>query len=77
MLFAWLELALANRYDPAVPTLERFLAALGRRKFVLPLFEALAEDKQWGLPIARRVYPTVRPLYHAVTYQSVDELNLL
>ncbi|HET9355798.1 MAG TPA: M1 family metallopeptidase [Sphingomicrobium sp.] len=77
VLFAWLELAVANRYDPAVPTLERFLAAMGRRKFVMPLFKALAEDKEWGLPIARRIYPTVRPLYHAVTYQSVDELNLL
>ena len=77
VLFAWLELAVANRYDPAVPRLERFLAALGRRKFVLPLFEALAKDKQWGLPIARRVYPAVRPLYHSVTYQSVDELRFL
>ena len=77
VLFAWLELAVANRYDPAVPTLERFLAALGRRKIVLPLFEALAKDEQWGLPIARRIYPTVRPQYHAVTYQSVDELKFL
>ena len=25
VLFAWLELAVANRYDPAVPALERFL----------------------------------------------------
>ena len=77
VLFAWLELAVANRYDPALPTLERFLAAMGRRKFVLPLFEALSKDKEWGLAIARRLYPTVRPLYHSVTYQSVDELKFL
>jgi leukotriene-A4 hydrolase len=76
VLFAWLKLAVANRYDPAVPAVERFLAAQGRRKFVLPLFKALAEDRQWGLPIARRLYPKVRPLYHPVTSGSVDELKL-
>ena len=34
VLFAWLQLALANRYEPAVPAAERFLTAMGRRKFV-------------------------------------------
>jgi leukotriene-A4 hydrolase len=33
-LLAWLELALANRYEPAVPMAEQFLARVGRRKFV-------------------------------------------
>ena len=75
VLFAWLELAVENRYDPAIPTLEGFLAAQGRRKFVLPLFKALAEDKEWGLPIAKRLYPSVRPGYHSVTTGSVDELK--
>ena len=54
--FAWLELAVANRYDPAVPALEQFLTAQGRRKFVRPLITALAEDPQWGRPIAARIY---------------------
>jgi len=75
VLFAWLELAVKNRYDPAIPALERFLAAQGRRKFVLPLFKALAKDTSWGLPIAKRLYPTVRPGYHSVTTGSVDELK--
>ena len=75
VLAAWLELAVANRYDAAVPTLERFLASLGRRKFVLPLFEGLSKDPAWGVPIARRIYPKVRPTYHSVTYNSVDKLG--
>ena len=75
VLAAWLELAIANRYQPSVPALERFLASMGRRKFVLPLFEILAKDKEWGVPIARRIYPRVRPLYHSVTYRSVDKLG--
>jgi leukotriene-A4 hydrolase len=76
VLFAWLELAVANRYDPAVPALERFLTTQGRRKFVAPLIEALAKDSQWGRPIAARIYPIARPLYHPITSRGLDKLGL-
>ena len=76
VLFAWLELAVANRYDPAVPALERFLSAQGRRKFVRPLIEALAEDRQWGRPIAARTYARARSLYHPITTRDLDKLGL-
>lgn len=77
VLFAWLELAVANRYEAAVPALERFLTTQGRRKFVGPLIEALAKDEQWGRPIAVRIYRQARPLYHPITRRGLDELNLL
>ncbi len=70
------ELAVANRHDAAVPALEAFLTAQGRRKFVRPLFNALAADAEWGRPIARRLYPGVRPLYHPVTASAVDALDV-
>jgi aminopeptidase N len=76
VLFAWLSLAVANRYDPAVPALERFLTSQGRRKFVAPLIEALAKDPQWGRPIAVRVYRQARPAYHPITRRGLDELGL-
>jgi len=72
--FAFLDLAVANRLDPAVPALEDFLLNQGRRKFVRPLLTALAEDPQWGRPIALRVYPKARPLYHPVTTRDIDKL---
>jgi leukotriene-A4 hydrolase len=74
VLFAWLRLALGNRYDPAVPAAERFLAAQGRRKFVQPLFEALVREGEWGRPIAARLYERTRPTYHSVTQAAVDRL---
>jgi aminopeptidase N len=74
VLFAWLEIALANRYDPAVPVAEKFLGTVGRRKFVLPLFEVLMVEGEWGQPIARRIYAQTRAGYHAVTQRSVDEV---
>ena len=72
ILFAWLQLAIANRYDPAVPALEKFLTSMGRRKFVAPLFASLSRQGEWGMPIARVIYAKARPTYHSVTYNTVD-----
>jgi aminopeptidase N len=73
ILFAYLERALANRYDPAVPVAEQFLARVGRRKFVAPLFTVLMREGDWGQPIARRIYAQTRDGYHSVTQGTVDE----
>ena len=72
VLFAWLQLALANRYDPAVPAAERFLLGMGRRKFVAPLFETLVGEGEWGRLIAERIYQRARPTYHSITTGTVD-----
>ena len=74
--FAWLDLAIANRYDPAVPSIDQFVTSQGRRKFVRPLITALAEDKSWGRPIAARLYAKARPLYHPMTTRDLDKLGL-
>jgi len=75
--FAFLDLAVANRLQPAVPAVEDFLMTQGRRKFVRPLLTALAEDSQWGRSIALRIYPKARPLYHPVTTRDLDKLGLI
>jgi aminopeptidase N len=74
VLFAWLQLALANRYEPAVPAAERFLTSMGRRKFVVPLLRTLMAEDAWGQAHARRIYAAARPGYHPVTYGSADEV---
>jgi aminopeptidase N len=75
--FAFLTLAVENRFDQAVPALEEFLTIQGRRKFVRPLITALAEDRQWGRPIAARVYAKARPSYHPITTRDLDKLGLI
>lgn len=74
IVFAWLQIALQHRYDPAVPQAEAFLTGMGRRKFVLPLFRTLWAEEDWGRPLATRLYREARPLYHPVTTGSVDPL---
>ncbi|MCP5397071.1 MAG: M1 family metallopeptidase [Sphingomonadaceae bacterium] len=73
-LFLWLELALANRYEPAVPQAETFLSKVGRTKFVRPLFAVLMDQGSWGQPIAKRIYAKTRSSYHAVTRGAVDRV---
>jgi leukotriene-A4 hydrolase len=73
-LFAWLQLALANRYQPAVPAAERFLMSMGRAKFVTPIFKTLLAEGAWGRAIAAPLYEKARPTYHSVTSSRVDKL---
>jgi len=74
VLFAWLRLALGNRYEPAVPVAEHFLAQMGRARFVQPLFDTLIQQGDWGRPIAERIYARSRAGYHSVTRERVDRL---
>lgn len=72
LVFAWLQIAVQHRFQPAVPTLEHFLTTMGRRKFVLPLFTSLWAEGDWGRGIATPLYARARPGYHPVTTNSVD-----
>ena len=71
ILFAWLRIAIRNRYEPALPALESFLTRQGRRKYVRPLYADLAAT-DWGRPLAERIYARARPTYHSVTSGSID-----
>ncbi|WP_125256163.1 M1 family metallopeptidase [Brevundimonas fluminis] len=70
--FAWLQIGLAHRYEPAAVSAEQFLLSMGRRKFVLPLFTTMWAEGDWGRALATRIYAKARPLYHPITTGSVD-----
>lgn len=71
---AWLELAIANRYDPAVASLDQYLASVGRMLLVVPLYKDLMAQGDWGAPIARRIYAKARATYHPVAVARIDKL---
>ena len=73
VLFLWLRIAIRHQYKPAYFSLERFLTSQGRRKFVEPLYEALARTPQ-GRAEAARIYKEARAAYHATTRQAVEAL---
>ena len=73
VLFAWLQIAIRNRYTAAFPALERFLLSQGRRKFVRPLYQDLAKT-DWGRKMAMDIYRRARPTYHPVSVTSIDPI---
>jgi leukotriene-A4 hydrolase len=71
--FAWFMIGIRNGYAPIRPALEQFLIEVGRRKFVVPLYRALAareQDRGW----AREVFERARTGYHPITTGSVEEV---
>ncbi len=73
ILHEWLMNAIDKKYEPAYDALERFLLRQGRRKFLKPLYQKLAETPE-GLERARRIYEKARPMYHAVSYRTIDQI---
>ena len=73
ILEAWLLLAIRNAYTPADAALERFLTAIGRRKYLQPLYAELAKTPS-GAETALRIYARARPGYHPVAQAAVDKI---
>ena len=67
----WLLIAIRNDYLPTRDRLERYLLDIGRRKLVLPLYQAMAETAD-GRSLAMNIYRQARPGYHPITANSVD-----
>jgi aminopeptidase N len=73
VLFAWLQHVVRSRFAPGYPALEGFLTRQGRRKFVKPLFEAMAAHPETKA-LARRIYEKTRPRYHPIVVSAVDAI---
>jgi leukotriene-A4 hydrolase len=71
---AWLELAIANRYGPALPSLESFLMNNGRGIFIRPLYLGLLRQGDWGKPLARRYFAEARDGYHPIVASTLAAL---
>ena len=71
--FQWLMMSIRNRYEAAYPRLDEFLTAIGRRKFIKPLYEELAKTPD-GKERALAIYRRARPSYHPIAVASIDEV---
>jgi leukotriene-A4 hydrolase len=69
----WYQHAIASRYEKAYPAMEKFLLTVGRRKFLKPLYGAMAKDVTMK-KMALEIYKKARPGYHAVSTQTIDSM---
>lgn len=73
ILGEWLEMAARHRYEPAYPRMESFLIEVGRRKFLTPIYRALAATPE-GLEQAKKIYAKARPGYHSISRGTLDSV---
>lgn len=73
ILHQWLLMAVRAGYELAFPRMEQFLTAVGRRKFLKPLYAELMKSPQ-GQERARRIYATARPGYHPIAQTTLDAI---
>ncbi len=71
---AWYEIAIANRYDPAVPSLRQYLGSVGRMLLIRPLYQQLQAEGDWGRPIARSAFAAAKPGYHPMTAAMTERI---
>lgn len=69
----WYVLAVNHDYGAAFQAMEAFLIRVGRRKFLMPIYEALSANDS-TLVIAKEIYAKARPNYHSVSANSLDDL---
>jgi leukotriene-A4 hydrolase len=70
---AWLELCIyAGLFDQTQVAVESFLIEVGRRKFLMPIYQALVQTDR--LRDAKSIYQKARPNYHQISKNSIDVL---
>ncbi len=69
----WFERAITNQYSPAYPAMESFLMSVGRRKFLMPLYETMMQSEETK-QMAFAIYRKARQNYHSIATGSVDEV---
>ena len=74
MRSAWLVLAIGNRSDAVIPSIAQFLPSVGRGLLILPVYRALLQHAEWGMPIANRDYAISRGGYHPTIAATLDKM---
>lgn len=72
--FEWFMLALKCQYKSVNPYLEKFMFTVGRRKFVLPLYEQILKTQSNGAEMVSYIFYGASLGYHSVTRKSVVDL---
>ena len=73
ILAGWLEQCIKNDYSKAYEKLDEFLVTVGRRKFLIPLYQELITTEK-GKALAMNIYKAARPNYHSVSVRTIDDM---
>ncbi len=68
----WYPLTVRSNYVAARPAIEAYLLKIGRRKLIMPTYNALASTDE-GRAFAQAVYAKAKAGYHPITQGSVEQ----
>ncbi len=69
----WYKLCIASSYETAYPSVERFLASVGRQKFLEPLYGEMMKTEK-GKAMAKTIFSNARNNYHPITALKIEKL---
>src|SRR5690606_15779620 len=69
----WYPLAVRSGYVQAYPAIADFVRTIGRRKLIMPTYQALVATEA-GLQFAKEQLEAARPGYHPITTASVERV---
>jgi len=72
--WAYLLLALESGYDGVTAQVEAFLKAIGRMKYILPMYKAMARRDQTCLDWAWRIFYGAKSGYHPIAVGQVERI---
>jgi hypothetical protein len=69
----WFVLGIKNNYTELNPDIQKFLGKVGRRKYLLPIYETLLKNNKTKA-LAIDIFEKNKGNYHSVTKNSIEEL---
>ena len=66
----WYVICIDNQYREAYPYIEKYLLGVGRRKYLEPIYKALASTPE-GLELGKKIFKKAESGYHAVSRNTV------
>jgi len=73
ILVAWLVLAVWSNYSPALPSVERVLAQVGRMKYLRPIYTVLTKNAGTR-QLAVQFFERFRSIYHPIARHVVESV---
>jgi len=72
--FAWFRYAISQDYVAVEPAVKTFLQSVGRKKFIVPLYQLLADSSTREYEWAKGIYAEARATYHPMAQSSIDPI---
>lgn len=69
----WYTMAIKAKYTPAYAPMEKFLSSVGRRKFLMPLYEQMIATAE-GKKMANTFFGKYKNNYHPLAQESIGKL---